>query len=265
MSALLMIQGTSAAAGKTIISTALCRLLAEKGYRTAPFCVFSSGEMLELPGGKISRSQFMQAEAAGVTPVPEMNPILLKAVSDTTYEVIHNNKNLGEMTQKEFRSFLATAFTDIYASLAVLSQKYDVVIIEGVGTPVELHKPELAVANMRLAGEFNIPVLLATDIDRGGMFAYVTGTLALLRPQERQLVKGVVVNRFRGFKDRLQGGLKMLEEIIQIPVIGVLPYLNDLSLLPPVSAEKRLFFYKLLSQILRENLDLKFIWELIQQ
>ncbi|NLZ94138.1 MAG: AAA family ATPase [Firmicutes bacterium] len=271
MSALIMIQGTSASAGKTFLSAALCRLLAEEGYKVAPFCVQSGREMVPLPGGgEIGWSQYMQAEAAGSTAVSEMNPLLLKTISDTAYEVVFCGKNMGEMTLKEYRSFLSTAFNEICAALTVLRQNYDVVVVEGVNTPVELHQPELDLANMRLAAEINAPVLLVTDIDRGGMFAYVVGTQALLQQHQQQLIKGVVVNRFRGFKDKLQGGLTMLEELIKKPIIGVLPYLNNISLQPPLvmSAENqknRQQAYVLLSQALRENLDIKFILELIQQ
>lgn len=270
MSALMMVQGTSAAAGKTLFATALCRLLAEEGYRVAPFSALSGSSMLIGPGGeKISREQFIQAKAAGVAPAAEMSPLLIKPLSVHTYEVVLCGAVVGEMTIKEFRAFLPTAFAKVKAALAVLRRKYDVVIMDGVSAPVELHRPELAFANMDLAFDVKAPVLLAADIERGGMFAYVAGTLALLPPEKQQLVQGVVVNRFRGLREKLQDGLTMLEELTQKSVLGVLPYFKDLDLNSLFAGaqddEQSERSFAMLSQALRENVDTNFIEGIIHQ
>ncbi|HZK25391.1 MAG TPA: AAA family ATPase [Oscillospiraceae bacterium] len=270
MSTVIMVQGTSADAGKSILCTALCRLLAEEGWRVAPFCAQTIGaETVDLPKGQISWSQYLQAEAAGVTPSVEMNPLLLAPLSEDSFQLTAQGVIKGELTRQELLAVSDTALALVLDALQVLRSHYEVVIIEGAATPVELHRPELMLPNMGLAKALDAPVLLVSDIDRGGMFAYVAGTLALLPPEQRQLIQAVVVNRFRGFRDKLQPGLEMLEEIIHKPVIGVIPHLNGLALPPQAEAasaatkEKREQSYQLLAQTLRENLDLSFIRKLL--
>jgi adenosylcobyric acid synthase len=234
MGAVLMVQGTSSDSGKTILCAALCRYLAEVGYRVAPF----KGQNMALNamavpgGGEIGWAQVMQAEAAGVVPEVAMNPVLLKPVSDTVCQVILQGRSVGDFSAREYLAYKDTAFSTVLASLDSLRHRFDVVVMEGAGSPAEVNLREHDIVNMRLAEAADAPVLLVSDIDRGGMFAYVAGTLALLTEAERNRVKGVVVNRFRGDKERLLPGLQSLEELTGKPVVGVIPHLAGLSLPP---------------------------------
>ncbi|MGI6659485.1 MAG: AAA family ATPase [Dethiobacteraceae bacterium] len=268
MSAVIMIQGTSAAAGKTIFAAALCRLLAEAGWRAAPFCAQTIGaDAVNLPQGSLSRSQYLQAEAAGVTPVVEMNPLHLQPLTENSFRLTERGVDKGEISRQDYLAAADTAFDLVLESLQTLLSRYELVVIEGAAAPVELHRPELALPNMRLAQAIKAPVLLISDIDRGGMFAYVAGTLALLPEAQRRLIQAVVVNRFRGFREKLQPGLELLEESINKPVIGVIPYLNlqPLQAADPAQREKREQVYRLLAETVRQNVDLAFIQRLLRQ
>ena len=231
MGAVLMVQGTSSDAGKSILCAALCRYFTEEGYSVAPFKAQNMAlNAMAVSGGEIGWAQVMQAEAAMVEPTVTMNPVLLKPVSDLDSQVVVKGQVVGNMSAAAYQHFKESLFPQVLSALDSLRARYDVVIMEGAGSPAEVNLRQHDIVNMRLAEAANAPVLLITDIDRGGMFAYVAGTLALLEDRERDRVKGVIVNRFRGIKDRLQPGLDMLTARIHKPVIGVIPYLNELSL-----------------------------------
>ena len=232
MGAVIMVQGTSSDAGKSILCAALCRFFAEAGYSVAPFKAqnMALNAMCVAGGGEIGWAQVMQAEAAAVEPTVAMNPILLKPVSDTVCQIIVNGVAVGEMSAAEYLDYKKSALPTVLMALDFLRSQYDVVVIEGAGSPAEVNLREHDIVNMRLAQAAKAPVILVTDIDRGGMFAYVVGTLALLTEHERALIQGVVVNKFRGSKERLQPGLEQLTALTEKQVIGVIPYLNGLSL-----------------------------------
>ncbi|EEG78268.1 cobyric acid synthase [Dethiobacter alkaliphilus] len=231
MTAVLMVQGTSSDAGKSILCAALCRYFAQEGFSVAPFKAQNMAlNAMAVDGGEIGWAQVMQAEAAGAEPEVAMNPVLLKPVSDTHSQVVVNGISTGNMSAAHYQEHKKVLFPEVLSALNTLRRKFDVVVMEGAGSPAEVNLREHDIVNMRLAEAADAPVLLISDIDRGGMFAYVAGTLALLNESERARVDGVIVNRFRGIKERLQPGLDMLTERIHKPVIGVIPYLDRLSL-----------------------------------
>ncbi|MCR3921063.1 MAG: cobyric acid synthase [Firmicutes bacterium] len=232
MGAVIMVQGTSSDAGKSIFCAALCRYFTEEGFSVAPFKAqnMALNAMAVPGGGEIGWAQVMQAEAAFATPTVEMNPILLKPISDIDVQVVVNGRVVQDMSAQAYQNYKRTAFPHVLAALESLRQRFDIVVIEGAGSPAEVNLRDHDIVNMRLAIAVKAPVLLISDIDRGGMFAYVAGTLALLNEEECQRIEGIVVNRFRGMRDRLQPGLDMLEEIIKKPVLGVIPHLDGLSL-----------------------------------
>lgn len=232
MSAVLMVQGTSSDAGKSLLCAALCRYLADAGYRVAPFKAQNMAlNAVAVPGGgEIGWAQVMQAEAARTVPSVDMNPVLLKPVSDTVCQVVLRGQAAGDMSARAYQAYKEKAFAVVLESLAELRRCYDVVVMEGAGSPAEVNLRDHDIVNMRLAAAADAPVLLVSDIDRGGMFAYVAGTLALLTESERARIHGVVVNKFRGDKERLRPGLDSLAGITGKPVVGVIPYLSGLSL-----------------------------------
>ncbi|MBS3897451.1 MAG: cobyric acid synthase [Dethiobacter sp.] len=230
--AVLMVQGTSSDAGKTLLVAALCRYFSDLGYATAPF----KGQNMALNavavarGEEISWAQVMQAEAARTEPTVEMNPLLLKPVSDTVSQVVLRGRVVGDFSAQEYQAYKATALPIVLDALNTLRRRYDLVVLEGAGSPAEVNLRSADLVNMGLAAAANAPVLLISDIDRGGMFAYVVGTLALLTDSERARVCGLVVNRFRGELERLQPGLDSLFQLTGLPLVGVIPYLSGLSL-----------------------------------
>lgn len=228
MSKSIMIQGTMSNAGKSLLTAALCRIFAEDGYRAAPFKSqnMALNSYVTAEGLEIGRAQAMQAEAARIEPTAAMNPILLKPVSDTESQVIVNGKPIGNMTAAEYyerKREVAPAIVEAYKSLA---SSYDIIVIEGAGSPVELNLNTDDIVNMGVAKMAHSPVLLVGDIDRGGVFAQLLGTLSLLKPEERDMVKALVVNKFRGDKELFAKGVKILEERGGKPVAGVLPYIR---------------------------------------
>jgi adenosylcobyric acid synthase len=227
-----MVQGSSSEVGKSVLVAALCRWLCREGYKTAPFKSqnMALNAVVTPAGGEIGWAQAMQAEAACTPPLPEMNPVLLKPVSDTVCQVVVHGKAVGNMSAREYQHYKKEAFPVVLAALDDLCRRFDVVVIEGAGSPAEINLREHDIVNMRIAKAAGSPVLLVADIDRGGAFAYVAGTLALLKEDERELVRGVIINKFRGDLERLQPGLTALENLTGKPVVGVLPYLNGLSL-----------------------------------
>ena len=222
----LMLQGTMSNAGKSLLAAALCRIFRQDGYRVAPFKSqnMALNSFITAEGGEMGRAQVVQAEAAGIAPDVRMNPILLKPTTDSGSQVIVNGQVVGNMRATEYyrrkREFLP-AVTAAYESLAA---EYDVIVIEGAGSPAEINLKQDDFVNMGLAKLVDAPVLLIGDIDRGGVFAQLYGTIALLEPDERTRVKGTIVNKFRGDRAILEPGLRQLEALCGMPVAGVVPY-----------------------------------------
>src|SRR3984957_2190206 len=228
----LMIQGASSDAGKSTLVAGLCRVLRRQGLRVAPFKPqnMSLNSAVSVDGGEIGRAQALQAQAAGIAPTIDMNPVLLKPESDTRAQVIIHGRALGAMGAGEYHDYKRIAREAVLASYRRLQANYDIVIVEGAGSPAETNLREGDIANMGFAEAIDCPVALIADIDRGGVFAHLVGTLALLRPSEQSRVHGFVINRFRGDIGLLQGGLDWLERYTGKPVFGVLPYLHGLQL-----------------------------------
>lgn len=224
----LMIQGTASSVGKSLMCTAICRILAQDGYNVNPFKSqnMSLNSYITLEGHEMGRAQVMQAEACGKLPDSSMNPILLKPTSDRKSQVIIEGSVYADMDAVDYFAFkpkLKGRISEIYHRLEDSS---DIVVIEGAGSPAEINLNHEDFVNMGMAKIANAPVLLVGDIDRGGVFASLAGTMLLLSEEERQLVKGVIINKFRGSLEILEPGLKMLEEIIKVPVLGVIPYFS---------------------------------------
>jgi adenosylcobyric acid synthase len=222
----LMIQGTASSVGKSLMCTAICRILTQDGYNVSPFKSqnMSLNSYITLEGHEMGRAQVMQAEACGKLPRAEMNPILLKPSTDRKSQVIIEGKVYADMDAVEYFAFkpqLKKRISDIYHKLEDSS---DIVVIEGAGSPAEINLNHEDFVNMGMAKIAKAPVLLVGDIDRGGVFASLAGTMLLLDEDERKLVKGVIINKFRGSPEILEPGLKMLEDIIKVPVLGVIPY-----------------------------------------
>ncbi|WP_121971155.1 cobyric acid synthase CobQ [Leptolyngbya sp. BC1307] len=226
----IMVVGTTSHAGKSMLVTALCRILSRRGWRVAPF----KGQNMALnsyvstTGAEIGYAQAVQAWAAGVPPQAEMNPILLKPQGDQTSQVILKGRPIGQTTaERYYEDFFSTGWQAIQESLARLSQEFDLLICEGAGSPAEINLKHRDLANMRIATYLEAPTILIADIDRGGVFAHIVGTLELLEPEERSLIKGIVINKFRGQRSILQPGIDWLEERTGIPVIGVIPWIDE--------------------------------------
>ncbi len=226
----LMVQGTSSSVGKSLIVAGLCRLLRQEGYRVAPFKAqnMALNAAVTKEGLEIGRAQAVQAEAAGVEASVDMNPLLLKPEGDSRSQVVLLGRPLESLHAQDFYRDRSRFWTIICDSLDRLREQYDVVLIEGAGSPAEINLRKGDLVNMRVALHSRAPVLLAGDIDRGGVFASLVGTLALLEPEEREMVRGFVINKFRGDISLLKSGLRMLEERTGVPVLGVVPYLHDL-------------------------------------
>jgi len=225
----IMIQGTASDVGKSVLCTALCRIFADAGYRVAPFKSqnMALNSYITVTGGEIGRAQGVQAEAARVIPTTDMNPILLKPKHDMVAEVIVHGKRYADMDAKDYREkYVEKAMPVVRESLARLCEEFDVLVIEGAGSPAEINLKDRDIANMRIAHEADAPVILVADINRGGVFASIVGTLMLLDEEERNRVKGFVINKFRGRRDLLDDGLRWLEKETGIPVLGVLPYIE---------------------------------------
>ena len=224
----IMIQGTMSGAGKSLLCAALCRIFRQDGYRVAPFksqnMALNSG--VTKNGREMGRAQIVQAEAAGIEPDIRMNPILLKPSSDTGSQVIVNGLVRSQMSAAAYFSAKKGLIPDILQAYHSLAEEYDIIVIEGAGSPAEINLRENDIVNMGLAEMVDAPVLLAGDIDRGGVFAQLYGTTALLREEERARLKGFIINKFRGDVSLLTPGLRRLEDMCGIPVVGVVPYLN---------------------------------------
>ena len=224
----IMIQGTMSNAGKSILCAGLCRIFKQDGFRVAPFKSqnMALNSFITKDGFEMGRAQVVQAEAAGIDPDVRMNPILLKPTTDVGSQIIVNGKPIGNMRAMEYyrrkREFIP-AVMEAYNSLAA---ENDIIVIEGAGSPAEINLKNEDIVNMGLAKMVDAPVLLVGDIDRGGVFAQLYGTVALLDADERARIKGTVVNKFRGDKKILEPGLEILERLCGVPVAGVVPYLH---------------------------------------
>ncbi|MGY2366192.1 cobyric acid synthase [Pseudomonas azotoformans] len=228
----LMVQGTTSDAGKSTLVTALCRWLVRQGVAVAPFKPqnMALNSAVTAEGGEIGRAQAVQAQAAHLAPHTDMNPVLLKPNSDTGSQVIIHGRAVTSMNAVAYHDYKAIAMQAVLASHARLSQAYPVVMVEGAGSPAEINLRANDIANMGFAEAVDCPVLLIADINRGGVFAHLVGTLELLSPTEQARVKGFIINRFRGDIALLQPGLDWLEARTGKPVVGVLPYVMDLHL-----------------------------------
>ena len=227
-----MIQGTTSDAGKSTLAAGLCRVLHRRGIAVAPFKPqnMALNSAVTVDGGEIGRAQAVQAMACGLAPHSDMNPVLLKPSSDTGAQVIIQGKVLGSMRAAVYHEYKPRAMAAVLDSYRRLAAQYACVIVEGAGSPAEINLRDRDIANMGFAEAVDCPVILVADIDRGGVFAHLVGTLALLSPSEQARVQGFVINRFRGDLSLLQPGLDWLESRTGKPVIGVLPYLHGLHL-----------------------------------
>lgn len=228
MASNIMVQGTMSNVGKSLLAAALCRIFRQDGYKVAPFKSqnMSLNSFVTADGGEMGRAQVVQAQAAGIAPDVRMNPILLKPTSDVGSQVILRGKALGNMRAREYfrrkRDFLPEVL-EAYQSLAA---EYDIIVIEGAGSPAEINLRDNDIVNMGLAEAVDAPVLLVGDIDPGGVFAQLYGTVSLLQPQERTRVKGLVINKFRGDPSILAPGVQMLEDLCKVPVAGLIPWMH---------------------------------------
>lgn len=228
----LMIQGTSSDAGKSTVVTGLCRVLRRQGIAVAPFKPqnMALNSAVTIDHGEIGRAQAVQAQACGLAPHTDMNPILLKPNSDIGAQVIIQGKAIGNMKAAQYHQYKITGMQSVLDSYQRLCSQYQCIMVEGAGSPAEINLREHDIANMGFAERVDCPVILVADIDRGGLFAQIIGTLALLSVTERARVQGFIVNRFRGDIALLQSGLDWLEKETGKPVLGVLPYLHGLHL-----------------------------------
>jgi adenosylcobyric acid synthase len=224
----IMVQGTMSGAGKSLLCAALCRIFHQDGYRVAPFKSqnMALNSYITQDGLEMGRAQVMQAEAAGIKPDVRMNPILLKPCSDTGSQVIVCGRVKGQMPAKEYFRYKKKLIPDILQAYHSLAEDYDIIVIEGAGSPAEINLKTDDIVNMGFAKMVDAPVLLVGDIDRGGVFAQLYGTTALLEPDEYDRIRGLVINKFRGDRSILEPGLDMLVEKTGIPVVGVVPYLT---------------------------------------
>lgn len=228
-----MVQGTASDVGKSLVTAAIGRIMTRDGYRTAPFKSqnMALNSYVTADGKEIGRAQGMQAEAFGITATSDMNPILLKPSGEMSAQIVVHGVPHAALSAREYREkFLPEAKGTVMDALGRLREAYDVVLMEGAGSPAEINLKARDIVNMNLAGWADAPVLLVADIDRGGVFAFIVGTLELLEPHERARVKGFIINKFRGDVSLLQPGLDWLEERTGIPVLGVLPFLPQLRI-----------------------------------
>lgn len=228
MTKAIMIQGTASNSGKTLLAAGLCRIFRQDGYRVAPFKSqnMALNSFITRDGHEMGRAQVMQAEAAGIAPDVRMNPILLKPTSDQGSQVVVNGEPIGNMGAQEYYAYKEALVPEILKAYNSLAADFDIIVLEGAGSPAEINLKDGDLVNMGMAALAKAPVLIAGDIDRGGVFAALAGTMLLFTEAEKALVKGVIVNKFRGDVEILRPGLNMLEDLIHVPVLGVVPYLD---------------------------------------
>ncbi|MDU6596647.1 MAG: cobyric acid synthase, partial [Veillonella sp.] len=229
----IMFQGTSSNVGKSILCTALCRILYRMGYKTVPFKAqnMALNSYVTKWGDEIGRAQVAQAEAAGIDPIVQMNPVLLKPTGNQSSQVVLMGKPVGVYSAKEYHThYSLTALDKVKESLAFLDENFEMIVIEGAGSPAEVNLKANDIVNMRIAKMTQAPVFLIADIDRGGAIASIVGTLELLEPEERDLIKGIVINKFRGDIKLLEPALTFIEEKTGKKVVGVIPAIENLDI-----------------------------------
>ena len=221
----IMIQGTMSNSGKSFVAAALCRILRQDGYSVAPFKSqnMALNSYITKDGLEIGRAQAMQAEAAGIAPTVDMNPILLKPTSQMGSQVNVNGEVFGNLRARDYYRRKTEFIPAVREAFERLESQFDAIVLEGAGSPAEINLRDNDIVNMGMAKIANAPVLLVGDIDRGGVFASLYGTVSLLEPEERARIKGLVINKFRGDVKILEPGLRMIEERLHIPVVGVIP------------------------------------------
>ena len=226
MSKSIMILGTMSNAGKSLITAGLCRIFKQDGYRVAPFKSqnMALNSYVTAAGLEMGRAQVVQAEAAGILPDVRMNPILLKPTSDSGSQVVVNGEVLGDMDAQTYFRYKKSLLPKVMEAYHSLEEEFEVIVLEGAGSPAEINLKEEDIVNLGMGKASASPVLLVGDIDRGGVFAQLYGTVELLEKEERSYIKGLVINKFRGDKNLLMPGNKMLEDKVHIPVVGVVPY-----------------------------------------
>ncbi len=273
----IMVQGTTSSAGKSLLTTGLCRIFLEDGYKVCPFKSqnMSSKFYVTKDGKKMSTAQALQAKAAKIEPNPKQNPILLAPTPEGTNVVIlgEEKQTMGAVEYFEFKNSLKSKIKEIYDELA---SDNEIMVIEGAGSPAEINLKQNDIVNMGMAEMADAPVILIADIERGGVFASLYGTVMLLEPEERARVKGMIINKFRGNKVLLDPGIKMIEEIMNIPVIGTIPHthfelVDEDTLMDyekmcnerPQTEEEMEVELEKLSRIIRENLDMEFIYKIM--
>lgn len=274
----IMIQGTASSAGKSMMCTGLCRIFKQDGYTVYPFKSqnMSSKYYLTEDGYKISTAQTLQAFAAGLSPHPDMNPILLIPKTDMGSMVVLNGKDMENMEAREYFKHKNTLRTMILDTYKKIEDKNDIVVIEGAGSPAEINLKENDIVNMGMAEMADSDVLLVGDINRGGVFASFYGTVMLLEPHERKRIKGLIINKFRGDKTMLDSGIKMIEELLDIPVVGTIPFthleLPDEDSLQDYKKECNDTYQSddemqneldRWADVVRENVDMEYIYKLI--
>ena len=233
MTETIMLMGTSSHVGKSILATALCRIFYQAGRRVVPFKAqnMALNSYVTKDGGEMGRAQVAQAEAAGLAPMVDMNPVLLKPTGNSCSQVIVDGKPIGNMSAREYHKGKSVQlFGHVTAALTRLQQQFDTIVIEGAGSPAEINLKEDDIVNMRVAKYLQAPVLLIADIDRGGSLAALVGTLELLDEEERALVKGLVINKFRGDVTLMTPAVDFLEQKTGKPVLGIVPYLEHLGI-----------------------------------
>ena len=232
MAKVIMVQGTGSSVGKSVIATALCRIFYQDGFRVAPFKAqnMALNSFITKDSGEMGRAQVVQAEACGIEPTVDMNPILMKPTSEMGSQIIVQGKPVGNMLAQEYKNYKSKLISVVKDSFLKLAGNYEVIVIEGAGSPAEINLREDDIVNMRMAQIADCPVLLVGDIDKGGVFAWIVGTLELLTKEERERVRGIIINKFRGDKEILQPGLDYLEKKINRPVLGVIPYFRDIRI-----------------------------------
>ncbi|MFH1505223.1 MAG: cobyric acid synthase [Candidatus Omnitrophota bacterium] len=238
----IMIQGTGSGVGKSVLTAALCRIFYQDGYKAAPFKAqnMALNSFVTLDGGEIGRAQAMQAQACCIEPMVDMNPILLKPSSDKKAQVIVRGKPLNDMSAKDYDNYKQHLKSIVLDSFNRLSKEYEIIVIEGAGSPAEINLKERDIVNMFIAKETKSPVILVGDIDKGGVFAWLWGTLGLLSSEEKKRVKALLINKFRGDIDILKPGLDFLEQKSKRKILGVIPYFRNIQL----DEEDSLYFDK---------------------
>jgi len=232
MAKVIMIQGTGSSVGKSVIVTALCRIFYQDGFNVVPFKAqnMALNSFVTKDGGEMGRAQVVQAEACGIEPTVDMNPILIKPTSDMGSQIIVRGKPIGNMRAQEYGNYKSKLISVVKDSFFKLAHNYEVIVVEGAGSPAEINLRKDDIVNMKMAQIADCPVLLVGDIDKGGVFAWIVGTLELLTRGERERVKGIIINKFRGDEEILQPGLDYLKEKIKKPILGVIPYFRDIRI-----------------------------------